>query len=131
MQKLFSLIIAVALIFALTACGSKAKDTTATNKISEPVTAEGKTDVQELVLKASSKTFQFDKTEYTVKAGVVKLTLENVDGTHGVTIAGTDVNLSGANLSQTTTLKAGTYKIKCSFPCGAGHMTMTAKLSVT
>jgi cytochrome c oxidase subunit 2 len=132
MKRLFSLIMAVALIFALTACGSKAKDAAATaNNISEPVSAEGKTDVQELVFKASAKTFQFDKKEYTVKAGAVKLTLENVDGTHGLSIDGTDVNLKGANLTKTTTLKAGTYNIRCSFLCGTGHMTMTAKLIVT
>jgi cytochrome c oxidase subunit 2 len=132
MKKLFSLIMAVTLIFVLTACGSNAKDTAATaNKISEPVSAEGITDTQAIVFKASAKTFKFDKDVYTVKAGTVKLTLENVDGTHGLSIEGTDVNLTGANLTKTTSLKAGTYNIKCSFPCGTGHMTMTAKLIVT
>jgi cytochrome c oxidase subunit 2 len=131
MKKLLGLILILTAVFALSACGTKSNEST--GEVVVPVKAEGTTEAAtELLLKASDKTFKFDQEEYTIKKGVpVKLTLVNESGTHGVTISGLDVMLKGSKLSQIITPgKEGTYIIKCNFPCGNGHVTMTAKLIV-
>jgi cytochrome c oxidase subunit 2 len=131
MKKLLGLLFICTLVFALSACGTKKDD--AAGAVVAPATAEGTMEAStELLLKASDKTFKFDQEEYTIKKGVpIKLTLVNESGTHGVSISGLNVDLKGSKLSQTITPdKEGTYTIKCNFPCGGGHMTMTAKLIV-
>ncbi len=131
MKKFLGILFILALAFALSACG---KEDAATDTIVDPVKASGtETASSELILTASSKTFKFDKEEYTIKSGEsVKLTLVNESGTHALTIGGLDVNLKKGQMSKIITPeKPGTYTIKCSFPCGNGHMNMTAKLIVT
>jgi cytochrome c oxidase subunit II len=124
MKKLLTLFMAIGLIFALAACGSKqdsASDTSST-------TAAGP--VQEITLQATD--FQFDKTEYHVKKGQpVKVTLENKQGMHGASIKEFNVNLTSAKKTATFTPdKAGTFDINCSVLCGPGHSKMQAKLVV-
>jgi cytochrome c oxidase subunit 2 len=131
MKKLLGLLLVLTLAFALSACGSKKDD--ATDAIADPVKASGTTEAStELLLKASDKTFKFDKEEYTIKKGEpIKLTLVNESGTHGITISGLDVKLNKDAPSKTITPeKAGTYTIQCNVPCGNGHITMKAKLIV-
>jgi cytochrome c oxidase subunit 2 len=131
MKKLLGLLLVLTLVLALSACGSKKDE--ATDTIVDPAQASGTTVAStELVLHASDKTFKFDKEEYTIKKGEpIKLTLVNESGTHALTISGLDVNLKKGQMSQTITPdKAGTYTIKCTYPCGSGHMTMNAKLIV-
>jgi cytochrome c oxidase subunit 2 len=131
MKKILGLFLVLALVIALSACGSKKNDSS--GAIADPVKAAGTVEAStELLIKASDKTFKFDKEEYTIKAGVpIKLTLVNESGTHGVSISGLDVKLNTAQMSQTITpAKAGTYTIQCIVPCGTGHMTMSAKLIV-
>jgi cytochrome c oxidase subunit 2 len=131
MKKLLGLLFVFTLVFALSACGSKKND--AAGAVVEPAQADGTTEAAtELLLKASDKTFKFDKEEYTVKKGVpIKLTLVNESGMHGLSISGLDVELKGSNLSKTITPdKEGTYTITCIVQCGGGHMTMKAKLIV-
>jgi cytochrome c oxidase subunit 2 len=131
MKKLLGLLLVLTFVFALSACGSKKVDST--NTIVDPVKASG-TEVAatELVFKASTDTFKFDKEEYTIKKGeTIKLTLVNEKGTHEIIIKGLDVNLNAGQMSQIITPdKAGTYTVKCNYPCGTGHITMTAKLIV-
>jgi cytochrome c oxidase subunit 2 len=130
MKKILGLFFVLTLVFALSACGSKKSDSAG---IADPVKASGTTEAStELLIKASDKTFKFDKEEYTIKAGVpIKLTLVNESGTHGLSVDGLNVKLNAAQMSQTITpAKTGTYTIKCIVPCGTGHMTMTAKLTV-
>jgi cytochrome c oxidase subunit 2 len=131
MKKLLGLFLVLTLVFALTACGSKKADES--NAVVEPVKASGTTEAStELQFVASDKTFKFDKAEYTIKKGEpIKLTLVNESGTHAILIKELNVNLKAGKMSQTITPdKAGTYTVKCSFPCGTGHMTMNAKLIV-
>jgi cytochrome c oxidase subunit 2 len=131
MKKLLGFLLVFTLVFALSACGTKKDD--AASGVAAPAKAEGATEAAtELLLKASDKTFKFDKEEYTIKKGVpIKLTLVNESGTHGLSISGLDVQLKGSQLSQTITPdKEGTYTIRCIVQCGNGHMTMTAKLIV-
>ncbi|WP_248930178.1 cupredoxin domain-containing protein [Paenibacillus hamazuiensis] len=121
MRKVWTLAIAVVVIFALAACGKK----------EEAAPASAPTGpVQEVKLEASN--FQFDKPEYKVKKGQdVKITLENKQGVHGVQIQGINVKLDASKLSQTFKAdKEGTYDIICSVPCGSGHVNMKAKLVV-
>jgi cytochrome c oxidase subunit 2 len=131
MKKLLGLLLVLTFVIALSACGSKKEDSS--NTIVDPVKASSTAAAAtELVFKASADTFKFDKEEYTIKKGEpIKLTLVNESGTHAITINGLDVNLKAGNMSQTITPeKAGTYTIKCSFPCGNGHVNMNAKLIV-
>jgi cytochrome c oxidase subunit 2 len=138
----------IVLIIVLSACGAKKDENTmavktpaATTPVvtiaptaSESVTtAPASSDAaQEVKLIASAVTFKYDKTEYHVKKGVpVKLTLEMKDGNHGARLADFNVNLNADKPTATfTPEKAGTFLIKCSVPCGSGHMTMSANLIV-
>jgi len=76
--------------------------------------------------------FQFDQPEYRVQAGeTLKLTLINKQGTHGVFIEGTEINLDKSNPSVEFTFDApGEYTMYCSVMCGPGHSDMVAKLIV-
>lgn len=129
MKKLLGFLLVLSLAFALSACGSKKEDTSSASVAPASGTTEAATELQ---LKASDKTFKFDKEEYTIKKGEpIKLTLVNESGMHGLSISGLNVKLNSAQMSQTITPdKAGTYTIQCTVPCGAGHMTMSAKLIV-
>jgi cytochrome c oxidase subunit II len=119
MKKILGLFFVLALVIALSACGSKKGESA--GAIVDPVKASGTVEAStELLIKASNKTFKFDKEEYTAKVGVpVKLTLVNESGVHGVSIADLGVKLSADQMSQTITpAKAGTYTIQCIVMCG-------------
>ncbi len=134
----------IVLIVVLSACGAKEEENTMVEKTpsatatvapaasTAATTPESTEAVQEVKLIASSATFKFDQEEYRVKKGVpVNLTLEMKDGNHGAKLADFDVNLNADNPTATFTPdKAGTFVIKCSVPCGDGHMTMTTNLIV-
>jgi cytochrome c oxidase subunit 2 len=125
-KKLAYFITATALMLALTACGggNSSKDSEASSSASAPASAS-----QEVVIKA--KSWEFDQQEYAIpKDTPIKLTLENLNGAHGVEIVGTDYTLRG-NKSTTIILAAGTYEIKCNIMCGKGHAGMKAKLVVS
>jgi cytochrome c oxidase subunit 2 len=130
----------IGLIIVLSACGAKKDENTmaaktpaaSTTPATVKTTPASSDAVQEVKLIASAVTFKYDKEEYRVKKGVpVKLTLEMKDGNHGAKLADFNVNLNADNPTATFTPdKAGTFLIKCSVPCGTGHMTMTANLIV-
>jgi cytochrome c oxidase subunit 2 len=127
----------IVLIAVLSACGAKkdnASQAMATPAASTAATtaAAGSDQTQEVKLIASAVTFKYDQTDYHVKKGVpVKLTLEMKDGNHGAKLADFNIDLKKDNPTATfTPEKAGTFLIKCSVPCGTGHMTMTANLIV-
>jgi cytochrome c oxidase subunit 2 len=130
----------IGLIIVLSACGAKKNENTmaaktpaaSTTPATVKTTPASSDAVQEVKLIASAVTFKYDKEEYRVKKGVpVKLTLEMKDGNHGAKLADFNVNLNADNPTATFTPdKAGTFLIKCSVPCGTGHMTMTANLIV-
>lgn len=137
MKKMIVWALAACLIFALSACGNKE-----TPQASAPSTgaAAGSTasgsaggsagGAQEVKLVATN--FQFDQKEYHVKTGSdVKVSLENKEGLHGVTIK--DFNVKLDNNTKTASFKAdkpGTYDIICAIPCGSGHLNMKSKLVV-
>lgn len=149
MKKLTILMMGLAVIIAITACGNKdsktttatatpaaTTQTTATPAASAPTTAspaattKAATGGQQVVLKATN--FQFDKTEYHVKKGEsVTITLDNSQGVHGAAIKEFNINLNNGNKTVTFTPdKAGSFPINCSVMCGTGHATMKTTLIV-
>ncbi|MFC5448011.1 cupredoxin domain-containing protein [Paenibacillus aestuarii] len=83
-------------------------------------------------LKIVASNWQFDNTNYTVKAGEpTKVSLSLKEGVHAVEIKGLDIKLDKENPSKQVTFdKPGTYDLECVLPCGEGHAKMKAKLVV-
>lgn len=131
MKKWMISIVAVGLIFALSACGTKPQASQpAANENTAGGAAGSSASSQEVKLIANN--FAFDQKEYKVKKGQeVTFTLENKEGLHGIAINGLKVNLDNNKKSATVIVdKEGSYDIICSIPCGSGHMAMRAKLIV-
>lgn len=84
------------------------------------------------LLKITASNYQFDKPEYTVKAGTkMKVSFALKEGIHEMHIAGYEVKLDRNNPSADVTFdKPGTYEIRCVLPCGPGHPNMASKLIV-
>lgn len=83
-------------------------------------------------LKFVASNYQFDKPEYTVKAGEkVTVSLQNKEGLHALEIIGLNVKLDNNTKSAEVTFdKPGTYEVHCVLPCGPGHAQMISKLVV-
>ncbi|TDF99277.1 cupredoxin domain-containing protein [Paenibacillus piri] len=83
-------------------------------------------------LKFVASNFQFDKPEYTVKAGEkLTVSLQNKEGLHALEIVGLNVKLDNNTKSAEVTFdKPGTYEVHCILPCGPGHADMKSKLVV-
>lgn len=83
-------------------------------------------------LKFVATNYQFDKAEYTVKAGEkVKVSLQNKEGLHALEIVGLNVKLDNNTKTADVTFdKPGTYEVHCALPCGPGHADMKTKLIV-
>ncbi len=75
--------------------------------------------------------FKFDQTEYHVKKGA-KVLIDFVakEGNHGLLISDLDLNIVGSGKQVVTLETTGAYDIRCSIPCGSGHMEMVSKLIV-
>ena len=121
----------ICLVFAslmvISACGSKdsPKIITPTQTSSTTVPADSK----EIIIKASNYTF--DTTEIHVKQGEkIKLTLENVEGIHGLQIKDLNVDIKGNKSAEFIADKKGTFEFICSISCGEGHMGMKGLLIV-
>jgi cytochrome c oxidase subunit II len=83
-------------------------------------------------IKFVASNYQFDKPEYTVKAGEkVTVSLQNKEGLHALEIKGLNVKLDTNTKSMDVTFdKPGTYEVICALPCGPGHAEMVTKLVV-
>lgn len=122
-KKLGFMLSLVVMTVALSACGGGKDNNSAGNESSPAQTAS-----EEVVIKATN--WEFDKAEYVIpKDTPVKITLENLKGAHGIEVKGTDIDLRGSD-SQVVTLQEGTYEIRCSIMCGAGHSQMRSTLVV-
>ncbi|MGP4071572.1 cytochrome C oxidase subunit II [Piscibacillus sp. B03] len=83
---------------------------------------------EKVTLEASN--FDFNQDTYEVNSGDIEIELVNVEGMHGITIDGVDgFELKDAG-SQTVHLDPGEYTVRCSVPCGQGHMDMVATIVV-
>jgi cytochrome c oxidase subunit 2 len=121
MKKLITIVTAISLILALTACGG---GNNAGNTQAAPAG-----DAKEVKIVATN--YEFDQPEYTVAKGeTVNFVLENAKGMHGIEIKGLGVKIDGAGNQVITVDKAGEYDIICNIPCGPGHLQMKSKLIV-
>jgi len=83
----------------------------------------------------TAKKFEFSPSTITVSEGdKVKLTINNVDETHGIAITELGVNQI-LEPGTTTTVefvasKKGTFRYFCSFFCGSGHREMEGQIIV-
>ncbi|WNR43608.1 cupredoxin domain-containing protein [Paenibacillus roseipurpureus] len=148
MKKALILLMGLAVVFAIAACGNKentsttttttptAAVTTATPAASTAATTtpaatkQAAAGGQQVTLKTTN--FSFDKTEYRVKKGEpVTITLDNSQGIHGAAIKEFGINLNNENKTVTFTPdKAGSFPINCSVMCGSGHANMKTTLIV-
>jgi cytochrome c oxidase subunit II len=145
MMKKITILVVLSLILAaaLAACGNKDSANpspsasasaspspgAAAGSSASPAPAAGAA-AAEITLTATN--WQYDQKEYRVKKGQpVKLTLVNKDGNHGAKIKELNVDLNNSNKSVTVTPdKTGQFEIRCSIPCGTGHLNMVSKLIV-
>jgi cytochrome c oxidase subunit 2 len=126
-KKMIVSVLTAAFAIALSACGSLG-ESQPTASVSAPA-GTGSTASDELVIKASN--YKFDQPEYHVAKGkTVKITLNNIQGYHGVSIKDLGIQLKNKESKIVTLDKAGTYEIVCSVVCGVGHRDMKAKLIV-
>lgn len=128
MKKLLVLLMGVAIVIAITACGSKESKPAETT--SPAATTQAAAGGQNVILKATN--FQYDQAEYRVKKGQpVTITLDNSQGVHGAAIKEFNVKLDNSNKTFTFTPdKAGSFPITCSIMCGNGHANMKSTLIV-
>lgn len=129
----FVSVFCLAVVIAACGTGTNVKETSglADNGAGteEQSTAAGATSTSELVITA--KNYEFDKKEYTIKAGeTVHMTLNSVDGVHGVSILKSNYTIGNKKTVAVKFDKPGTYNMICSVPCGNGHQLMKAKLVV-
>ena len=130
MKKWLVLALVTVLMVVLMACGS-ASNSNGQGKTPEAIkVSEDEISSGSLVITASN--WKFDKKYYAIRAGEsVELTVDSIDGIHGVEILNTDYSNIINNKTTTVTItEPGTYEVRCSIPCGGGHRTMTTKLVV-
>lgn len=130
MKKWLVLALVSALMVVLMACGSTSNSNGKGNSSAEIQVSEDEIVSGSLVITASN--WKFDKEYYAIRAGeAVELTVDSIDGVHGVSIENTDYSgIKGNEVTSVTIKEPGTYLIRCSIPCGSGHTKMTAKLVV-
>ncbi|WJH34993.1 cupredoxin domain-containing protein [Paenibacillus sp. CC-CFT747] len=120
MRKVGLAMAAIMLMLALAACGKeepKAVDTAASANARE--------------IKITAQNFDFDQKEIRIKKGeTVKFTLENKEGMHGMEARELGLNVKGGSSQTITADKTGTFNLKCSIICGAGHGNMVSKIIV-
>jgi len=74
-------------------------------------------------------TIRINPRTITVKEGEkIKLTINNLDTTHGINIP--DLGVSGRNIVEFTADKKGEYTFYCANFCGSGHSAMQGKIIV-
>lgn len=126
-KKLSAMMLILSLMLALAACGGNNNGNN-NNSSQSPEPSGDVVASEEIVVKASN--WEFDQKEYkATKDTPIKITLENIQGAHGIEIKGTKVKLRN-NESAVVTLAAGEYEIICNIACGTGHSQMRSKLIV-
>lgn len=142
MKKNIVMALFLGLILILAACGSNEQssdDSSSTSNDSGETTEQPAEDsnsessdaAKDNKLDIVATDFKFNKDEYVVQSGEeVTVTLTSKEGTHGVTIEGTDVNIQSEGTATFTPKEPGEYMIHCSVPCGEGHSSMMSTLVV-
>jgi len=135
-KKSILVTILLGLILVLAACSGGNSDSgtitevdNSTEETEDTSSSEDSTANNDFEIKATN--FDFDKAEYTVKAGEeVKISLVNEEGMHGIAIDGLDVEIEGDGEATFTPTEPGEYTIYCNIPCGQGHGDMVSTLVV-
>lgn len=127
MRKWLLLALAVAMMSILIACGSN----NGNSKVEPPIEVSDD-EIASGTLEIVASNWEFDKEYYAIRAGeTVELTVNSIDGVHGIEIFDTEYNnIVNNKPTQITISEPGTYNIRCSIPCGQGHRTMVSKLVV-
>lgn len=87
-------------------------------------------DTSVIEFKLDATRWQYSPSVITVKKGQrVKITINNIDTTHGISIPAFDVD--DKNSVEFTADKVGEFEFACSTFCGQGHKDMKGKLVVT
>jgi cytochrome c oxidase subunit 2 len=126
MIKRIAILLSIAFVIALTACGNSNNSTSSSGDSSTPeIEAE-----TELVITATN--YSFDQEEYLLKKGVpVKIIFKNESGNHGILVPEFELQLNGKKSSKVIVPEeAGTFEMTCSIMCGSGHGGMSAKIIV-
>jgi len=128
MKKWLVLLLTFALMTILIACGTS--NGGSSNKVEPPINvSEDEIASGDLEIVASN--WKFDQEYYAIRAGEeVSVTVNSVEGVHGIEIVGTQYNSIVKDATAVTITEPGTYVIRCSVPCGGGHRDMTTKLVV-
>jgi cytochrome c oxidase subunit 2 len=118
-----------AIILILSGCAQK--EASAPTKASSPTQAAAPTASGTKEIKVTAKNFEFVPGEIHVNKGdQVKLTFENKEGAHGLSIPDYKIDLKQPGSAEFVADRAGTFPIVCSVVCGAGHAKMAGKLIV-
>lgn len=126
-------LIALAAMFALSACGNNANNNAnppspaPTEPATSPAAGGGAT--KEVTINATN--WEFDQTEIRAKAGdTLKLTLKNAQGAHGIESDDLGIKLKNGDTQEIKLDRAGNYEFHCSIQCGQGHDQMTGFIVV-
>lgn len=142
MKKVMVTALFLSLILVLAACGGSdesSEGTTdsgndsgeTTEQSTDDSTSDSDSSEATTTLDVTATDFEFNKGEYTVPSGEeVKVSLTSKEGTHGLKIKDTDVDIQGEGEATFTIDEPGEYTIRCSVPCGEGHSDMMSTLIV-
>lgn len=125
MKKLFVIPVLLLLVL-LVACGK----TTSTSE-APTLTSEEKAIANNNEVIITATNWKFDQPTYTIKKGQpTKLTLVTAAGVHGVVVDELHITINPNKSTLVKIDQPGTYVLRCSVICGAGHAKMQAKLVV-
>ena len=128
MKKSILATLFLSLILVLAACGGSDESSEGST---DSENDSGSTSEATTTLDVTATNFEFNKEAYTVPAGEeVTVSLTSKEGTHGLEIKDTDVNIQGEGEATFTIDEPGEYTIRCSVPCGEGHSDMVSTLIV-
>lgn len=100
-----------------------------TEPVDQPASEPAGSEVREIIITASN--FEFDPKEIRVKKGEkIKLTFENKEGAHGLSIPDLNIDLKQPGSVEFMAEQTGEFAMKCSVMCGAGHAKMTGTFIV-
>ncbi|QOY34965.1 cupredoxin domain-containing protein [Anaerobacillus isosaccharinicus] len=130
MKKLVHMIISLTVVATLVACGGD-KDTAAP-ATETPAAVETNVEAGDKEFTITAKNFEFETSQDLVvkKGDQVTIKLDNVEGAHGLEIAGYDIKGGVAETITFEATKSGTFEVVCSIQCGAGHDDMKINLVV-
>lgn len=130
---LFFALVALAAMFALSACGNNNTNNvgTASPSASTPASSQAAAGGETIDVKINAANWKFNPTEIKAKVGdTLKLTLNNEQGAHGIESTDLGVKIKNGETQEIKLDKPGTYEFHCSIQCGQGHDNMSGVIIV-